>query len=104
MGSVEAMTQRFGSADRYGQAGVKAEKMVPEGVEGMVPYAGSAATVLHQFIGGLRQSMGYNGCPTIPEMQERGKFKHITASGFRESHPHDVTMTKDAPNYKANEI
>lgn len=101
MGSVEAMGQRHGSADRYGQAGVQVEKMVPEGIEGMVPYAGPASAVLNQFIGGLRQSLGYNGCRTIAELAERGRFKRITASGVRESHPHDIQMTKDAPNYKA---
>jgi IMP dehydrogenase len=104
MGSLSAMTQRFGSADRYGQAGVAAEKMVPEGVEGMVPYAGSVNEVLDQYIGGLRQSLGYNGCRTIPELQERARFKRITAAGVRESHPHDVTLTKDAPNYKASDM
>jgi len=104
MGSLSAMAQRFGSADRYGQAGVAAEKMVPEGVEGMVPYAGSVNEVLDQYIGGLRQSLGYNGCRTIPELQERARFKRITAAGVRESHPHDVTLTKDAPNYKASDM
>jgi IMP dehydrogenase len=103
MGSIEAMAQRFGSADRYGQSGIETQKMVPEGVEGMVAYAGPLNSVLNQYIGGLRQSMGYNGCPTIPELQERGRFKHVTYAGVRESHPHDITMTKDAPNYKATE-
>jgi IMP dehydrogenase len=100
MGSVEAMTQRYGSADRYGQAGLAAEKLVPEGIEGMVPYAGPLAGVLGQYIGGLRNSLGYNGCRTIPEIQRRGKMARVTDAGRRESHPHDVTMTKDAPNYK----
>ncbi len=103
MGSMGAMTQRFGSADRYGQLGVVADKMVPEGIEGMVPYAGSASQVLAQFIGGLRSSLGYNGCRTIQDMQQRGRFKHVTQAGVRESHPHDITMTKDAPNYKATQ-
>jgi IMP dehydrogenase len=103
MGSLDAMAQRHGSADRYGQAGCSQDKLVPEGIEGMVPYAGPVSDVLHQFIGGLRSSMGYNGCRTIPEMHERGKFRAVTASGQRESHPHDIMMVKDAPNYKVNE-
>jgi len=103
MGSVEAMNQRYGSADRYGQAGVSVEKMVPEGIEGMVPYAGTVTDVLAQYIGGLRQSLGYNGCHTLADLAERGRFKYITGAGGRESHPHDVTMTKDAPNYKVGE-
>ncbi|MFP4382053.1 MAG: IMP dehydrogenase, partial [Candidatus Sumerlaeia bacterium] len=103
MGSMEAMTQRFGSADRYGQSGVEVQKMVPEGIEGMLPYAGPVDLVMSQFIGGLRQSMGYNGCRTISELKDRARFKQITGAGVRESHPHDITMTKDAPNYKANE-
>jgi IMP dehydrogenase len=103
MGSMEAMAQRYGSADRYGQAGVQAEKLVPEGVEGMVPYAGPLGAVLNQFVGGLRGSMGYNGCRTIPELHERARFYNVTAAGQRESHPHDILMTKDAVNYKANQ-
>lgn len=103
MGSLEAMGQRHGSADRYGQAGRAVEKMVPEGIEGMVPYAGPAEAVLNQFVGGLRQSLGYNGCRTIGDLQERAKFKRLTAGGIRESHPHDIRITKDAPNYRASE-
>jgi len=103
MGSLEAMAARFGSADRYGQAGQVTEKLVPEGIEGMVPYAGPVAAVLAQFIGGLRSSLGYNGCRTLPDMQERAKFVRITPSGRQEGHPHDITMTKDAPNYKVSD-
>jgi IMP dehydrogenase len=103
MGSLEAMGARHGSADRYGQAGMQAEKLVPEGVEGMVPYAGPIAGVLGQFIGGLRNSMGYNGCRTVPELHERGRFVRVTSAGRAESHPHDITITKDAPNYKAED-
>jgi len=102
MGSIEAMAQRYGSADRYGQAGAAEKKLVPEGIEGMVPYAGKTADVLGQFIGGLRNSMGYCGCRTAVEMQERGKMMRVTSAGRRESHPHDITITKDAPNYKAS--
>lgn len=100
MGSIESMSKRFGSADRYGQAGSEPEKLVPEGVEGMVPYAGPLEGVLNQFIGGLRSSLGYNGCRTIAELQQRGRFLRVTDAGRRESHPHDITLTKDAPNYK----
>jgi len=99
MGSLGAMAQRFGSADRYGQRDVSSRKLVPEGVEGMVPYVGAAATVLHQFAGGLRASLGYNGTPTIAELQERGRFVRVTESGKREAHPHDIQYVKDAPNY-----
>ena len=103
MGSLDAMAQRHGSADRYGQAGSSQEKLVPEGIEGMVPYAGPVRDLLHQFVGGLRSSMGYNGCRTIPELHERGRLMAVTASGQRESHPHDILMIKDAPNYKVND-
>lgn len=103
MGSIEAMAQRFGSADRYGQDPTVPDKMTPEGIEGMVPYAGAVGDVLAQFIGGLRSSMGYNGCRTIPELRERGKLMRVTDAGRRESHPHDVLVTKDAPNYRAGQ-
>ena len=100
MGSLEAMAQRFGSADRYAQADTAPEKMVPEGIEGLVPYAGSVDDVLAQYIGGLRSSLGYNGCRSISELQGRAIFRRLTSAGRRESHPHDVTIIKDAPNYK----
>ncbi|HOE95509.1 MAG TPA: IMP dehydrogenase [Candidatus Sumerlaeota bacterium] len=100
MGSIEAMAQRYGSADRYGQAQTTPEKLVAEGIEGMVPYAGSVNDVLAQFIGGLRNALGYNGCRTIPELQERARMVRVSDAGRRESHPHDITLTKDAPNYK----
>lgn len=103
MGSMGAMVARYGSADRYGQAGQAPEKLVPEGIEGMVPYAGPVAAVLAQFIGGVRNSLGYNGCPTIPALHERAKFVRVTPAGRQESHPHDITMTKDAPNYKVSD-
>ncbi|MBN1866525.1 IMP dehydrogenase [Candidatus Sumerlaeota bacterium] len=104
MGSTEAMSRRFGSADRYAQLGVAPEKMVPEGVEGMVPYAGSVHEVLGQFIGGLRQSLGYNGCRGVAELRERARFKRITGAGARESHPHDIVMTKDSANYRVDDM
>jgi IMP dehydrogenase len=103
MGSLEAMAARFGSADRYGQAGQQQEKLVPEGIEGLVPYAGPVEVVLNQFIGGLRNSLGYNGCRTIPELQQRARFLRVTLAGRRESHPHDIIMNKDAPNYKVSD-
>ncbi|MCA3069682.1 MAG: IMP dehydrogenase [Rhodocyclaceae bacterium] len=99
MGSLGAMQQ--GSSDRYFQDvedGI--EKLVPEGVEGRVPYKGSALVVIHQLMGGLRASMGYLGCETIDEIHRKAQFVEITAAGVRESHVHDVTITKEAPNYR----
>jgi IMP dehydrogenase len=100
MGSIGAMNQRFGSSDRYGQKDVAGRKLVPEGIEGLVPYSGPASGVLHQFAGGLRASLGYNGARTVAALQEQAKFVRVTESGKRESHPHDVEFVKDAPNYR----
>jgi IMP dehydrogenase len=101
MGSVGAMAQ--GSADRYFQAEVtNAQKFVPEGVEGRVPYKGALSGILYQLTGGLRASMGYTGCATIPAMQENAEFIQITAAGMRESHVHDITITRESPNYQPN--
>jgi IMP dehydrogenase len=98
MGSVGAMAR--GSADRYFQAEVRdALKLVPEGVEGQVPYKGPVGTVVHQIIGGLRAAMGYTGCKTIEEFHKKAQFVRITGAGLRESHVHDVTVTREAPNY-----
>ena len=98
MGSVGAMAR--GSADRYFQAEVNdTHKLVPEGIEGQVPYKGPVAAVLHQLSGGLRAAMGYVGAPTVPEFQERAQFIRITNAGLRESHVHDVTITRESPNY-----
>lgn len=98
MGSVGAMGQ--GSADRYFQKDVKdALKLVPEGIEGQVPYKGPIAPILHQMVGGLRAAMGYVGAPTLPLFRERAKFIRITNAGLRESHVHDVMITREAPNY-----
>jgi IMP dehydrogenase len=98
MGSVGAMAR--GSADRYFQAEVRdALKLVPEGVEGQVPYKGPAGGVVHQIIGGLRAAMGYTGCKTIEEFHAKAKFVRITGAGLRESHVHDITVTREAPNY-----
>ncbi|TVR94297.1 MAG: IMP dehydrogenase [Wenzhouxiangellaceae bacterium] len=98
MGSLGAMQK--GSSDRYFQADAEADKLVPEGIEGRVPYKGLLSGVIHQLMGGLRSSMGYCGCASIDELRTRARFVRITASGVRESHAHDVTITKEAPNYK----
>ncbi|AVY94476.1 IMP dehydrogenase [Microvirgula aerodenitrificans] len=98
MGSLGAMQQ--GSSDRYFQDNeANADKLVPEGIEGRVPYKGSVIAVIHQLMGGLRSSMGYCGCGTIDDMRTRAEFVEITSAGMRESHVHDVTITKEAPNY-----
>lgn len=97
MGSLAAMKK--GSADRYFQS--KNQKLVPEGVEGRVPYKGSVADTIFQLVGGIRAGMGYCGCPTIPELQARAEFVKITGAGLKESHPHDIYITKEAPNYSA---
>jgi len=97
MGSIGAMKR--GSSDRYFQE--DSEKLVPEGIEGRVPYKGPLAETIYQLLGGLRSGMGYCGTPTIQDLQEKGRFIRMTSSGLRESHPHDVTITKEAPNYRA---
>ncbi len=97
MGSIGAMSK--GSTDRYFQEGTAADKLVPEGIEGMVPYRGKIANVIHQLVGGLRSSMGYLGAKNIEAFQERAEFVEITSAGLKESHVHDVTITKEAPNY-----
>ncbi len=100
MGSLGAMNK--GSADRYFQEGMAQEKFVPEGIEGRVPYRGKIADVIHQMVGGLRSSMGYLGAKDITTLWERAEFVEITQSGLRESHVHDVLITKEAPNYHIN--
>ena len=99
MGSIGAMTERQ-DANRYFQEDVDSEKLVPEGIEGRVPYKGWVINVINQLIGGLRQSMGYVGCRTIEEMQRNSQFIEITNAGMAESHVHDVMITKEAPNYQ----
>jgi IMP dehydrogenase len=104
MGSLGAMqsrgVSRSFSKDRYFQADVSAdEQLIPEGVEGQVPFRGPLAGVAHQLVGGLRQSMWYCGARTIEELQQNGSFVRITAAGLKESHPHDIQMTVEAPNY-----
>lgn len=100
MGSLGAMSQAQGSSDRYFQESAAADKLVPEGIEGRVPYKGHMATIVHQMMGGLRSSMGYVGCATVQEMRTKPEFVRITGAGMTESHVHDVTITKEAPNYR----
>jgi IMP dehydrogenase len=101
MGSLGAMAQRHGSADRYFQdTTTELEKLVPEGIEGRVPYKGSIVAILHQLAGGLRAAMGYTGSGSIDDLRSKPRFVRITSAGVRESHVHDVTITKEAPNYR----
>ncbi len=102
MGSLGAMAQPQGSGDRYFQEGADPDKLVPEGIEGRVPYKGTLVRVISQMMGGLRSSMGYTGCATIEEMRTKPQFVRITNAGMRESHVHDVTITKEAPNYRVD--
>jgi IMP dehydrogenase len=99
MGSLGAMKR--GSKDRYGQGGAADEKLVPEGIEGRVPYRGSIASTIYQLIGGLRAGMGYTGCASIQDLRQKAKFGRITSQGLRESHVHDVMITEEAPNYRS---
>ena len=102
MGSLGAMDSTHGSADRYFQSGVnEANKLVPEGIEGRVAYKGSVADIVYQMDGGLRSGMGYVGAPDLKALRENAQFVQITGAGLRESHPHDVQITKEAPNYSA---
>ena len=98
MGSLGAMAR--GSADRYFQKDAASDKLVPEGIEGQVPYKGPAGTVVHQLVGGLRAAMGYTGNATVPEMRKNCKFVRITGAGLKESHVHDVQITRESPNYR----
>ena len=100
MGSLGAMSQQEGSSDRYFQESSETEKLVPEGIEGRVAYKGSMVNIVHQLIGGLRSSMGYTGCESVDVMRHKAKFVRVTSAGMRESHVHDVTITKEAPNYR----
>jgi IMP dehydrogenase len=100
MGSLGAMAQTQGSSDRYFQSTNAEDKLVPEGIEGRLPYKGPLAPILHQMSGGLRASMGYTGCATIEQMRTKPFFVRITNAGIVESHVHDVTITKEAPNYR----
>jgi len=101
MGSLGAMGQQHGSSDRYFQdPAEQLEKLVPEGIEGRVPYKGSLVAIVHQLVGGLRAAMGYTGSRDIDQMRTQPKFVRITSAGMRESHVHDVHITKEPPNYR----
>ncbi|ORU93667.1 MAG: IMP dehydrogenase [Cycloclasticus sp. symbiont of Bathymodiolus heckerae] len=100
MGSLGAMAQQEGSSDRYFQDTSEAEKLVPEGIEGRVAYKGTMVSIVHQLVGGLRASMGYTGCESIEVMRHKAKFVRVSSAGMRESHVHDVMITKEAPNYR----
>ena len=102
MGSMGAMKE--GSKDRYFQNNTEESKLVPEGIEGRVPFKGSLAEMVYQFVGGLRSGMGYTGCRNITELQEQAQFVRITSAGLRESHVHDVFITEEAPNYPISQV
>ncbi len=101
MGSLGAMAQPQGSSDRYFQEIGEIEKLVPEGIEGRVPYKGSLAAIIHQLLGGIRAAMGYTGCATLEQLRTQAQFVRVSFAGMRESHVHDVAITKEAPNYQA---
>jgi IMP dehydrogenase len=101
MGSLSAMQQGRGSRERYGQADTDADELVPQGIEGIVPYAGTVQKVMTQFCGGLRSSLGYCGCRTIADLQSKGKFTRVSPAGNAEAHPHDIKIMKEAPNYRS---
>ncbi len=103
MGSLEALQKNKGSRERYGQQDIEdTEKLVPQGIESLVPYRGPVSDVLHQYAGGLRFSLGYCGCRTLRQLQERARFVRVSYAGLEEAHPHDVKVIKDAPNYRAS--
>ncbi|MEL0270630.1 MAG: IMP dehydrogenase, partial [Gammaproteobacteria bacterium] len=99
MGSIGAMNQAHGSSDRYFQSDSKADKLVPEGIVGRVPFKGSIRPIIHQMIGGVRSSLGYTGCENLEKMRTNAQFVQVTSAGMVESHVHDVSITKEAPNY-----
>ena len=100
MGSLGAMER--GGKDRYFQEGRETSKLVPEGIEARVPYKGHLSGLIYQMVGGLKAGMGYCGCRTIPELQREARFLQLTSAGLREAHVHDVIITKEAPNYRAD--
>ena len=100
MGSLGAMSN--GSADRYFQDTTSNQKLVPEGVEGMVPYKGTISTTIHQLLGGLRSGMGYIGAEDLSTLKSKAKFIKMSVAGLREAHVHDITVTKEAPNYRSD--
>jgi len=95
------MREGFGARERYGQANINEEELVPQGVEGIVPYAGTVKKVMTQYCGGLRAAMGYCGSRTIPDLKKNGHFIRVTLAGLSEGHPHDVKIIKEAPNYRS---
>jgi IMP dehydrogenase len=99
MGSLAAMKAALGSRERYGQADAREDELIPQGIEGIVPFSGSVEKVMTQFCGGLKAALGYCGCRTIRELQRRGTFVRVSDAGVREAHPHDVKIIKEAPNY-----
>jgi IMP dehydrogenase len=101
MGSLAAMREGAASRERYGQSNIREEELVPQGIEGIIPYTGSVRKVMVQFCGGLRASMGYCGCRSIDELQQRGRFIRVSQAGVTEAHPHDVKIMKEAPNYRS---
>ena len=100
MGSLGAMAEKYGSSDRYFQENDEVEKLIPEGIEGRVPYKGALEAVVHQLCGGIRAALGYTGCLDLKEMRDKAKFVRLTSAGFKESHVHDVAITKEPPNYR----
>ena len=100
MGSLGAMQAGQGSRERYGQTDVQSDDLVPQGIEGIVPYSGTVKQVLTQFSGGLKASMGYCGCRTLTALREQARFVRVSAAGQAEAHPHDIKITKEAPNYR----
>jgi len=101
MGSLAAMVAAKGSRERYQQSSSNPDDLVPQGIEGIVPYAGTVRKVMTQFCGGLRSSLGYCGCRSIPELQKKGIMVRVSAAGIREAHPHDVKIMREAPNYRS---
>jgi len=101
MGSLDAIKSRDGSRERYGLGGVSEAELVPQGIEGIIPYAGSVEKVMNQFCGGLRAALGYCGTRSVAELRARGRFVRVTGAGVAEAHPHDIKITKEAPNYRS---
>jgi IMP dehydrogenase len=101
MGSLSAMREGSASRERYGQGNIQEDELVPQGIEGIIPYSGSVRKVMIQYCGGLRASMGYCGCRTIEDFKKRGRFIRVSAAGVTEAHPHDVKIMKEAPNYRS---
>ena len=101
MGSLAAMREGSASRERYGQGNIREDELVPQGIEGIIPYSGSVRKVMIQYCGGLRASMGYCGCRTMEEFKMKGRFIRVSTAGVTEAHPHDVKIMKEAPNYRS---